>query len=552
MRPISNVVDATNYAMLELGQPQHAFDLDLLAGHAIVVRRAADGERMVTLDDVERVFTSEDLMIADAEKSMGIAGVMGSAPAEVHAGTKDVLLESAYFQPRGVLLTARRLGLRTEASIRFERGVDPDMTADAAARCARFIAEWSGGRVLTGAIDVGTAPPRRRVAIRPSRTTHLLGAEVGAEEISESLGRLRMVVEPTDDGALSVEVPGYRPDIQGEVELIEEVARVRGYDSFGSTLPAIRTPGGLAPTHAFRRRVRDALLRAGLREVRSVAFATEGDLGMVGDKPEDAAKVANPIDADRPLLRTSLIPGLLAALQRNLARNVSGAALFEVGTRFRSGEPVDERELVALAMTGSTPPHWYEPEREGDVFDAKGALEALFGTLGITGWSLGGAAGAPFHPGRSAVVEVGEVPAGVIGELHPRVAAHLDFPDRVAVAELYVEILRANAAERVTYAEIPRYPPVHRDLAFVVDAATSAGAVRMAIREAVSDRALTASVALFDVFTGAPVPEGKKSLAFSVDLRTADRTLTDDEADAAVQAVVARLAQDFGAELRAG
>ncbi|MBI4259396.1 MAG: phenylalanine--tRNA ligase subunit beta [Actinobacteria bacterium] len=558
MRPISNVVDATNYVMLEMGQPMHPFDLALLEGSAIVVRRAEEGERIVTLDDVERPLTAEDLLIADRARAVGIAGVMGSAAAEVSDRTTDVLLESAYFAPVGIMRTARRLGLRTEANMRFERGVDPERIPRAADRASRFIAEWSGGTVLAGAVDVGEAPMRRKVSVRPSRASLVLGYEVSREDVQEALSGLGMSVEVSDDGEIVAEVPGYRVDVEREIDLIEEVVRFQGYERVGETLPPVRQTGGYDPEHAFRGRLREALVRAGLRETQTFSFVSEEDLAMMGHPPGGAIRVANPIAADQAYLRTSLVPGLLATLRRNIARQVPGAALFEVGRAFFTGDPgpdgkpLDERDHVALAMAGSPPVHWWEDEREGDFFDAKGAVEALMDAMGIEGWALGGPAGEPFHPGRSASVEVAGETAGTVGELHPAVAERLGFPGRVAVAELDATVLAGHATSELVYRDVPRFPPVHRDLAFVVGEGAPAGAVRRAIREATEAAGLTASVQLFDVFTGEPVPAGRKSLAFSVDFRAPDRTLTDEEADRAVAGIVERLSADFAAELRAG
>jgi phenylalanyl-tRNA synthetase beta chain len=344
-------------------------------------------------------------------------------------------------------------------------------------------------------------------------------------------------VEPDDDGRLVAEVPGHRVDLEQEVDLIEEVVRVQGYERLGESLPAIRQPGGLAPEHAFRRRIRESFVRAGLREVKTLAFASASDLELMGHPPEAAVRVANPLDAEEAFLRTSLVPALVATLRRNLARQ---------------DRPVDEHEYVALAMTGPMPGRWYEPERAGDVFDAKGAVEALLADLGIEDWSVGDPPGDPMHPGRSVTVIVRGETAGSVGELHPRVSTAMDLPDHVALAELDVSVLARHASDSVQYREIPRFPPVHRDLAFVVDAEVPAATVRSALAEAAADAGLGAIVSLFDAFTGPPVAEGRKSLAFSVDFRAPDRTLTDGEADRAVEAIRDRLARDFDAELRAG
>ncbi|HEY3213054.1 MAG TPA: phenylalanine--tRNA ligase subunit beta [Actinomycetota bacterium] len=547
MRPLSAVIDATNYAMLELGQPMHPFDLDLLAERTIVVRRARAGERLVTLDDVERELVEDDLLIADREKAVGIAGVMGSAAAEVSASTTEVLLESAWFEPRGILRTSRRLLLPTEAAIRFSRGTDPEGTGPAADRAARLMVEWAGGAVVPGVIDVGAAPSRRHIAVRPARTSLVLGHEISASDVAEALGRIGISSEK-QDGAVVAEAPSFRPDLQREEDLIEEVARVQGYESIRSTLPGIRRVGELDPSHDFRRRLRQALVRAGLREALSLSFASRADLELMGH--DAAVAVANPPSADEPYLRRSIVPKLLRALARTMARGARSVALFEIGHVFHPADPVDEREVVTVALAGLADEGLYSESRTFDFFDGKGALEALLSGLAIDDWRLADASGRPLHPARSATVEIEGEPAGMLGELHPRLAQRLDLPARVTIFELDVASLARSAPGRTTYRDIPRYPPIRRDLAFILDASTPAADVRSALEDAAGE--ILGSVLLFDVFEGPPLPEGTKSLAFSVDFRAADRTLTDQEADGAVEAIVERLSRDVGARLRSG
>jgi phenylalanyl-tRNA synthetase beta chain len=547
MRPLSAVIDATNYAMLELGQPLHPFDLDLLAERTIVVRRARAGERLVTLDDVERELVEDDLLIADRKKAVGIAGVMGSAAAEVSASTTEVLLESAWFEPRGILRTSRRLLLPTEAAIRFSRGTDPEGTGPAADRAARLMVDWAGGVVVPDVSDVGAAPPRRHIPVRPARASLVLGHEISASDVAEALGRIGISSEK-QDGAVVAEAPSFRPDLQREEDLIEEVARVQGYESIRSTLPGIRRVGELDPSHDFRRRSRQALVRAGLREALSLSFASRADLELMGH--DAAVAVANPPSADEPYLRRSIVPKLLQALARTMARGARSVTLFEIGHVFHPADPVDEREVVTVALAGLADEGLYSESRTFDFFDGKGALEALLSGLAIDDWRLADAPGRPLHPARSATVEIGGEAAGVIGELHPRIAQRLDLPARVAIFELDVASLARNAPRRTTYRDIPRYPPIRRDLAFILDASTPAADVRSALEQAGGE--LVGSVHLFDVFEGPPLSEGQRSLAFSIDFRAADRTLTDQEADRAVAAMVERLSRDFGAQLRTG
>jgi len=547
MRPVSNVVDATNYAMLELGQPLHGFDLERLAGPGIVVRRAQDGERLVTLDAQERTLVAEDLLICDMEGPVALGGVMGGATSEVSEATTSILLESAYFTRTGVLRTARRLDLHSEAAHRFERGTDPEGLARAATRCAKLITMWAGGSVLSGYAHAGDAPARGWVGMRPTRATALLGYEVTTDDAAGVFDRLGMAHRLTD-GSIEVEVPGYRVDIDREVDLIEEVARMQGYDRIGSSIPSSGRAGGVPAAYAFRMRVREALVRAGLREVSLLSFASAEDLVLTGDS--DAIVVANPLQADEGYLRTRLTPGLLHAVARNQARGPEAVAIFETGTVFRSGSPVQERAKVAFALAGPAAEGWSARDRPFDVLDAKGVLEALMVEIGVRNWSLGGPLDGPFHPGRSCFVLVGGERAGVLAELLPRAASELEIEGRVAVAELEVEALMGASGEVFSFQDGPRFPPIRRDLAFVIAEDVAAGSVLSAIEESAGE--LLASCRLFDVFRGATLPEGTKSLAFALDLRAEDRTLTREESEPVVERIVSHLRATFGAELRSG
>ena len=554
MRPISAAVDATNYAMLEVGQPLHPFDLALLKGPGIVVRRAGEGETLVTLDEVERAFTEDDLLICDVERPVAVAGIMGGVLAEVSETTTDILLESAWFRREGIQRTRRRLDLSTEASMRFERGTDPEGVPLGAARASRLMAEWCGARVLRGALEVGGAPSRRTVELRASRASAVIGYPVSGADAASVFDRLGMAHETVDGDRVSVEIPGYRVDLEREVDLIEEVARIQGYERIGSTLPPVRQAGGLPERYAFLGRVRDALVRAGLREVRQIPFVSDADLELTGDR--NGVRVTNPLQPEEGWLRTRLTPGLLKAVRRNAARQVRSVAIFEASTVFRRvGDTAEERPMVAFALTGAADPGWAGGGRTFDFFDAKGVVETFMAALGI-GWSLDGGQssnaagpGSPFHPGRAGFVRSGAGERiGVVGEIHPKVAASLDIPGRVAVGELDLNALMDLVPSAVQVRDVPRYPPVRRDLAFTVDAGTPAGAMQSALEQAAGE--LLDSCLLFDVHSGHPLPKDKKSLAFSVDFRAPDRTLTDAEANEAVAAIAARLAEEFRAQLR--
>jgi phenylalanyl-tRNA synthetase beta chain len=544
LRPISPIVDATNYVMLELGQPLHAFDIHRLAGPGIVVRRSEPGERLETLDGIEREL-ADDLLICDLDGPVAIAGVMGGAPSEVGTETADVLLESAYFEPRSVLRTSRRLQLLTDASVRFSRGTDPEGVGHAAARAARLIVEWAGGEVLKDAIDVGVPPPRRRLGLRPSRSSALLGYPVTGADAVGALRAIAITSEQAEEDRVDVLVPSFRPDLEREEDLIEEIVRVQGYDRLPSTTPGIRGVGGEQASYRIRRRLRELLVRAGVREAASLSFVSAADVELM--RHRDPVRVANPPSSEEPLLRTSLLPRLLDAASRNLQRGASSIALFEIGHVFGLADPVDEREHVAFVLAGRVGEGLHADDRPFDVLDAKGIVEGVLRGVGVE-WVLEAGADRPFHPGRSGVVRIGDRSVGTLGELHPAEARRLELSGRVAIGEVDVGALGISADRAVSFRDVPRFPPVRRDLAFVVRDDVPAGDVQGALRQAAGS--LLDRVVLFDVFTGGGLPPGHRSLAFALEFRAVDRTLSDDEVEPLVGAIVERLRSAFGAQLR--
>jgi phenylalanyl-tRNA synthetase beta chain len=376
----------------------------------------------------------------------------------------------------------------------------------------------------------------------------LLGVEVSSAGVREALGRLR--IPATEEGERVVaEIPSYRVDLVREVDLIEEVGRSVGYERVPSTLPGVRQAGGLTADQRLRRRIADLLAGAGLWETHAVPFASAEDFALVpGRQP---VRMANPISADAAGLQASLLPGLLRAAMRNVAHRRTSVRLFEIAVTFAAGDPDPvEEERVAVLLTGPVGEGWPAERRDRDFLDAKGLLEHLVDGLATAGLELGGPAALPWHPGRSASVTIGGGPAGEVGELHPRVARRFDLPGRVAAFELRVAPLVAASGAEPRYRDVSRFPPVHRDVAFVLDAEVPAGVVRAALVEAAGG--LLDRAALFDVFEGEPLPEGKRSLAFSLDFRASDRTLMDQEVEDRVRAIADRLAADLGAELRAG
>jgi phenylalanyl-tRNA synthetase beta chain len=559
VRPISNVVDATNLALLELGHPLHAFDLDKLAGRCIVVRRAREGEPLTTLDGKERKLSADDLVIADGEKSVALAGVMGGHTSEVSDRTTRVLLESAMFEPAGIRRTSRRHALHTEASHRFERGMDEHTADRAANRCAELIVQLAGGRLLPGAIDVYPSPREPvKVMVRPGRVSAVLGVAVSDAEVDRWLRALQLV--PVGDGRWSV--PTWRRDLTREIDCIEEIARLRGYD----TIPIKLHPAGVGETAAIppQRRVtaaaRDALSAHGFDEALNYSFLAEKDLMAVS--PQKPLRVANPLTTEQGAMRTTLLSGLLRNVGYNLAHGVRDVKLYELGrvylpeadARHPSGElawPAHEPRRLGLALTGARrPKSWNGGGDAADFYDLKGAVEDVLESMGVADARFQPGAHPALHPASSSQLGVGRASAGHLGQIHPAVAAHFGVPQETYLAELDWEALLEHSLALKQLRGVPKFPAVARDLAFVVEAAVPAEKLLEEIRGADTAKLLE-HVTLFDVYRGPPVPDGRKSVAFGLSLRAADRTLTDAEADALCIAIRDRLKARVGAEIRA-
>ena len=561
MRPVNNVVDVTNYVLWELGQPLHAFDLDRLAGRRILVRRAREGETTVTLDDVERRLRPADLLICDGDGPVAIAGVMGGASSEVSEGTTRVLLESAHFHPPSVLHTAKRLGLRTESSARFERGTDPGACDVAAARAARLISEIAGGEVRPRPLDTCPGGPEPgRIAMRPARVNRLLGTDLSGGRMCELLVGVGIEELAAGGDARSFRVPTWRPDLEREADLAEEVARLHGYNDVPRTLPAAGAEVGvLSPHQAAEAALRATLLAAGADEACTLSFVSDADYAPLGWTGVPRVELANPLREEERYLRTSLVPTLLRAVAHNVARRARTVALWEIGAVFfpaggaASGE-VDERRRLAVVLAGEddTPAVHAGRRRRLDVYDAKGILESLAASP-PRDLTIDPAADVPpgLHPGRSGGVLLGGEPVGWLGELHPDAAGALDLTPPPVAFELDLQtLLDARAARDDRYEEPSPYPASYYDLAFVVDEGVRAGDLTAALASAGAP--LCRAVAAFDVFRGDKIGGGVKSVAFEARFQADDRTLTDAEVAEAVARMVAAAQGRFGARLRSG
>jgi phenylalanyl-tRNA synthetase beta chain len=554
VRPISNIVDVTNYVMLELGQPMHAFDLERLGGRALVIRRARRGERLHTLDGIERTLDTDMLVIADAQRATAVGGVMGGRDSEIGPGTTLMALESAYFRPASVRRTSKKLGLKTEASIRFERGGDVNAPPAGIARAAALFHQIGAGHPLGSLIDRYPAPrPVVQVRLRSERIGRVLGQAVPPADVPRILEPLGFqVVDAPAAAGWTVTVPSFRVDVQREVDLIEEVGRHYGFDRLPTTFPVLEAPQA-APDDAIvkERLIRRLLTSSGFSEAMTFAFIErQAALPFIGDGEPHA--IANPLSEKFAVLRPSLLAGLIDACAYNRRRERRDVRLFEAGSRFT---PSGEGRAVAFAWAGSADaPHWSSAGRSVDFFDAKGIVEQIGAAFRVDlDWTP---ASRPYlTPGRTAQVALRRNGAadvlGVVGQILPSVAAARGFPssEEIFAAELDLDRLPPAAVGDNMRAEtLPRFPSIARDVSILVDEALPAAAVRGTIRSA-APRTLV-SVAEFDRYQGKGVPAGRMSLSLRLTFRAPDRTLTDDEADQATTTIVNALRAAHGAERR--
>lgn len=566
VRPINNIVDATNLVMLELGQPLHAFDYMLLqqrSGKApeIIVRMAQADERIVTIDGEERALTPEVLLITDPNGPIALAGIMGGASTEIHDGTTEVLLESAHFDPSTIRRGARLLGMSTEASYRFERVVDPSGTIRALDRAGELIAEFSETpvEIATGVVDAYPAPVTpNRIELRPARVNALLGLTLSAEVIAEHLRWLKLEVAEGDP--LTVLAPAFRPDLVTEIDLVEEVARVHGYEDIAETLPGITAGvGGRTPSLTFEREVRTLLRGLGLSEtVTSSLESNEAHdrLGLPVDDPRRRAVViSNWKTADRTQLRTTLMTSLLDVLALNRRNGITDVAVFDLGRVYlptAGANLPDQPSRLALAVMGNmVRGNWAKTQAspQWDFYALKGVVENLLEALARCPGEFADGSEPWLRPGRTATVSINGVNVGVMGELQRGVRAGYDLPDPVFVAEFELEKIREQSATtETTFRPLSRFPAVTRDVAFLVEKDVLAKRAGQIIQEAAGPD--LESVELFDAFEGKPLPEGRRNLAYSLTFRCDDRTLTDEEVDAAMEQVRAALREQLGAQIR--
>ncbi|NWF55149.1 MAG: phenylalanine--tRNA ligase subunit beta [Syntrophaceae bacterium] len=559
VRAISNIVDVTNYVMLEMGQPLHAFDFNRLEEKRIVVRTAAPGFTFTTLDGTGRRMPKDALMICDGKKPVALAGIMGGLNSEVETDTRDILLESAYFDPMGIRRTSKQLGLSTEASTRFERGIDPNGALRAAERAAGLMAALAGGTISKGAVD---AYPRKieplQIPLRVSRVNQILGTSISAQEVRNSLTNLQLGVWENGANSFRVKVPTYRVDLTREIDLVEEVARLHGFHRVPVTLPSGRvSPRKKTPMQVGMGRARNLLTGFGFWEVITYSFISPQVLLDLQISPSDkkgrALPIRNPLSEEQAVMRTTLVPGLLQTVRTNIHRQNLDLKLFELGRVFFPRGPEDlpeEVEVLGGVLCGLREEEsWAKARAECDFFDLKGTLEGLFEGMGLSKVQFLRDDQIPFlQPGKACSVRLGEEDIGILGEVNPGVGQLFGLKDKVFLFELNFQAMVARMTERRTFTPLPRYPAVARDLAVVVDEPVPAGDILQTLWKA--DEGWIKEIRLFDLYRGNPVPPGRKSLAFRLVYQKEDRTLTDREVNEFHQKLVDLLAREYQGALR--
>ncbi|MBP3360862.1 MAG: phenylalanine--tRNA ligase subunit beta [Clostridia bacterium] len=544
VRSINNIVDITNYVLLEYGQPMHAFDLRDLAGGKIVVRSAHPGEIIKTLDETDRKLTPDDLVIADGEKAVAVAGVMGGFNSEVKPDTQTVVFESATFDGTSVRKTAQRIGLRTEASSRYEKGLDVYNTLPAVERACQLVEELGCGEIVGGTIDIfGNRKEKTTLALRPEKINAFLGTDISKEQMIEILRTLEFEV---DEAAMTITAPTFRPDIECEADISEEIARFYGYDLIPTTLLSGETTIGIKnKEQQAEDRLSSVMLSQGFNEICTYTFTSPSvfdKLNIPSDSDmRNVVKIRNPLGEDTSVMRTTTLGSMLETLSRNLNFSNKSAKLFEIGRIYipREGELPEEPEILTLGMYGDS----------FDFYDIKGACEAVISEMHVKDVSYEQCTDNPtFHPGRCACITAGDRQIGVVGQLHPSVAANYDIDVPVYAAQIELEGLMAAAESTVKYKQLPKFPAVTRDIAMLVDVQVPVAALEGIITAAGGK--LMESVQLFDVYEGKQIPEGKKSVAYSVVFRAADRSLTNDEVNVIFDKMLKNLEKEAGAQLR--
>ena len=541
VRPIDNIVDITNYVMLEYGQPMHAFDIEYVKGHKIVVRNARTGETIQTLDGVDRTLSEEMLVIADEEKASAVAGVMGGENSGIHEGTHTVVFESACFKGSSVRVTAKKLGMRTESSSRFEKGLDPQNCLPAVMRACELVEQLGAGEVVDGVIDVDNSGYQPTVLhLDPAWINTFLGTDISREKMEQILKNLQFGIEGEN-----IVVPSFRGDVQHKADVAEEIARFYGYNNIPTTTAKGNPEGGYSDYQQFERTVNQNMLAQGMYEIMTYSFVSPKEYDRIrlpkDDPKRESVVILNPLGEDTSIMRTNAIPSMMLILAKNYNNRNGAVSLYEIGNEYIpvAGEQLpDEVPNLILGMYGE----------DRDFFTLKGVMENLFDTLGIEDYDVTACHDNPtFHPGRCAVISKDGEEIGVIGEIHPLVCANYGINTRVYVGKLKMRKLYALQSADKKYHPLPKFPASTRDLALLCDDSLPVLTMEKAIKAAAGK--ILEKVELFDVYKGSQIADGKKSVAFNITMRASDRTLTDEEVGGAMNRILKAL-EELGAQIR--
>lgn len=557
IRSISNIVDISNYVMLEMNQPSHTFDYDLIANHEIIVRRAEEGEIIVTLDDQKRKLTNDMLLICDGERPVGIAGVMGGQNTEITAETKNILIECACFYPKSIRLTSRKLGLASEAASRFEKGIDMEASERASMRICQLLCELAGGTLVEGTLDSyegGFSEKKVDMVFDHARAT--IGVEISDEAMIGMMDALAFQHESIN-GGLKITVPFYRMDIEREVDLIEEVARLNGYDKIPATLPVGQmTEGKKNKGQRVTDQIRNIMVSMGFSEVITYSFMNQKNYDLLQLPAEDgrrnSVKIMNPFSDEQGVVRTMVLPGVLAAATRNMNRRNLNLSLFEIASGYSpvAGEKLpEEKPMLTALVSGAFNQGWNGEKVDKDFYYLKGVLENMLSILKIDNMSVGTEKIEPFlHPGRACSVLIDGEIVGYLGELHPLVAKNYELPQKAIVFELDLNRIITLTGREIVYEAISKFPAVEIDLAFVADRDLAAGEIEKAIIAAGGEYLKT--VELFDIYQGDRIESGKKSLAYNLIFRAKERTLKAEEINEVVENIKEKLHRQYDIVLR--
>ena len=550
LRPVNNIVDITNFCLFESGEPMHAFDLDKLEGGEIIIRKAGPGEKITAIDGVVRALDDSMLVIADAKKPVAIAGVMGGLDTEVGASTKNILLEAAFFDPISVRRTARKLAISTESSYRFERRVDTENIICASDRAASLIKELAGGEICEF-IDIGVKKEPRKppVALRYLRCNKIIGVDVAPEKIKKILSSLGLKTRASSKDSIKLEIPGFRDDLKNEVDIIEEVARIYGYDNIPATIPQIVENSARMPAEmAIDKKIREMLTGFGMDEIITYSLLGKKALAAASIPGDNIVEIANPLTAEQEIMRPGLIAGMLNSVLWNINRKTKDLALFELGNVYtRDGNGFAEKKHLSMALAGEKS-NWLGGSRPLEFYDLKGIVEGLLSELGVTGVSFKETKHDGFSPLACASIGIKGAEVGYIGQINKKTAGNFDIEEKVYYCELCVSSILKYAELKKHFSAIAKYHSVYRDISIVVPQAVTNAQLDSAIRN--SGSPVLKNVVLIDRYRGKQIPDGKTSLTYRLEYRDSKKTLTEKEISDVHTRILRSLEEKFGAQLR--